>query len=312
MTDEPPGGSATPTTAPYFAVRMTCADAPLLASPSVATCYRHPSRETGVSCSSCGNPICPDCMTPTPVGMRCPECAEPEDEGAHGARRWRVEPTRDLRAHRDQRRRVLRAGRHRGRRAAREQRRRSTRTACCSGRSSTTASGGGSSPAASCTPTRSTCSSTWSSCTSSASCSSRRSATCKFAALYFASLLAGSFGALLLLARGARPSARRARSSACSARRSSSCATAASRSRRRCHRPAAHHQHPLHVRCPGISIGGHLGGLVGGALAALLVAPGRPAPLDRARRSPAAPRSRVAAVVGGDRRRQARRASTSR
>jgi membrane associated rhomboid family serine protease len=39
------------------------------------TCYRHPSRETGVSCSSCGRPICPDCMTPTPVGMRCPECS---------------------------------------------------------------------------------------------------------------------------------------------------------------------------------------------------------------------------------------------
>ncbi len=38
------------------------------------TCYRHPNRETGVSCSSCGRPICPDCMTPTPVGMRCPEC----------------------------------------------------------------------------------------------------------------------------------------------------------------------------------------------------------------------------------------------
>lgn len=41
----------------------------------MATCYRHPSRETGVSCSNCGRPICPDCMTPTPVGMRCPECA---------------------------------------------------------------------------------------------------------------------------------------------------------------------------------------------------------------------------------------------
>src|SRR5579884_2066125 len=41
----------------------------------MAVCYRHPSRETGVSCSNCGRPICPDCMTPTPVGMRCPECA---------------------------------------------------------------------------------------------------------------------------------------------------------------------------------------------------------------------------------------------
>jgi membrane associated rhomboid family serine protease len=41
----------------------------------MATCYRHPGRETNVSCSNCGRPICPDCMTSTPVGMRCPECA---------------------------------------------------------------------------------------------------------------------------------------------------------------------------------------------------------------------------------------------
>jgi membrane associated rhomboid family serine protease len=38
-------------------------------------CYRHPKRETGVRCSNCERPICPDCMTSTPVGMRCPECA---------------------------------------------------------------------------------------------------------------------------------------------------------------------------------------------------------------------------------------------
>jgi membrane associated rhomboid family serine protease len=41
----------------------------------MAACYRHPNRETGVSCSNCGRPICPDCMTATPVGMRCPECS---------------------------------------------------------------------------------------------------------------------------------------------------------------------------------------------------------------------------------------------
>src|SRR5487761_2252710 len=41
----------------------------------MATCYRHPSRETGVSCANCGRPICPDCMTTTSVGMRCPECS---------------------------------------------------------------------------------------------------------------------------------------------------------------------------------------------------------------------------------------------
>jgi membrane associated rhomboid family serine protease len=42
----------------------------------MATCYRHPNRQTGVSCSNCGNPICPDCMTATPVGMRCPDCSK--------------------------------------------------------------------------------------------------------------------------------------------------------------------------------------------------------------------------------------------
>src|SRR3954469_8145202 len=36
-------------------------------------CYRHPKRETYVSCSECGRPICAECMTPAPVGQRCPE-----------------------------------------------------------------------------------------------------------------------------------------------------------------------------------------------------------------------------------------------
>jgi len=39
------------------------------------TCYRHPDRETRVACSNCDRPICPECMTPSPVGMRCPECS---------------------------------------------------------------------------------------------------------------------------------------------------------------------------------------------------------------------------------------------
>ena len=46
----------------------------------MAVCYRHPSRETGVSCSNCGRPICPDCMTATSVGMRCPECSKQKTE----------------------------------------------------------------------------------------------------------------------------------------------------------------------------------------------------------------------------------------
>ena len=36
-------------------------------------CYRHPSRETMVTCSECGRPICTECMYFAPVGIRCPE-----------------------------------------------------------------------------------------------------------------------------------------------------------------------------------------------------------------------------------------------
>ncbi|URN12654.1 rhomboid family intramembrane serine protease [Streptomyces radiopugnans] len=37
-------------------------------------CYRHPDRETGISCARCDRPICPECMIPASVGYQCPEC----------------------------------------------------------------------------------------------------------------------------------------------------------------------------------------------------------------------------------------------
>jgi membrane associated rhomboid family serine protease len=58
----------------------------------MATCYRHPNRETGVSCSNCGRPICPDCMTPTSVGMRCPECAKQKTKVRSAATVYGGEP----------------------------------------------------------------------------------------------------------------------------------------------------------------------------------------------------------------------------
>ncbi len=38
-------------------------------------CYRHPDRETRVSCAACGRPICTECMVPTEVGIKCPDDA---------------------------------------------------------------------------------------------------------------------------------------------------------------------------------------------------------------------------------------------
>jgi hypothetical protein len=39
------------------------------------TCVNHPKVETRLTCSSCGDPICPRCMVATAVGQKCPRCA---------------------------------------------------------------------------------------------------------------------------------------------------------------------------------------------------------------------------------------------
>lgn len=49
-------------------------------------CYRHPGRETLVSCSNCDRPICTDCMVQTAVGIKCPECAGQPTGVARAAR----------------------------------------------------------------------------------------------------------------------------------------------------------------------------------------------------------------------------------
>jgi len=49
-------------------------------APTTPVCYRHPDRQTYLSCSTCGRPICPDCSYDAPVGQKCPECLK--DAGA--------------------------------------------------------------------------------------------------------------------------------------------------------------------------------------------------------------------------------------
>jgi membrane associated rhomboid family serine protease len=47
----------------------------MAATEQVQVCYRHPKNETAVACSNCGRPICTDCMVFAAVGIKCPECA---------------------------------------------------------------------------------------------------------------------------------------------------------------------------------------------------------------------------------------------
>ncbi len=44
------------------------------AGSSVRTCYRHPDAVAGVVCQRCDRPICPQCMHQASVGFHCPEC----------------------------------------------------------------------------------------------------------------------------------------------------------------------------------------------------------------------------------------------
>lgn len=46
------------------------------AAPPAPVCYKHPDRETWISCTRCQRPICPLCMTAAPVGYQCPECVQ--------------------------------------------------------------------------------------------------------------------------------------------------------------------------------------------------------------------------------------------
>ncbi|MFJ4920469.1 rhomboid family intramembrane serine protease [Streptomyces sp. NPDC088725] len=58
--DQPPGGHG--------------GQEPPVVAEGLPGCYRHPDRETGIRCTRCERPICPNCMVDASVGFHCPEC----------------------------------------------------------------------------------------------------------------------------------------------------------------------------------------------------------------------------------------------
>ena len=50
------------------------------------TCFRHPDRETWVSCVRCGRHACPDCLRQAAVGQQCVECVRGAGQGARQPR----------------------------------------------------------------------------------------------------------------------------------------------------------------------------------------------------------------------------------
>ena len=54
-------------------------------------CYRHPGAEAGVKCRRCERPICGRCMITAPVGFQCPQCVKGAP-AVRSLRSLRVEP----------------------------------------------------------------------------------------------------------------------------------------------------------------------------------------------------------------------------
>lgn len=54
------------------------------APPQLPTCVRHPDRPTGLRCTRCERPACPECLRDASVGQQCVDCVS---QGQRGMRR---------------------------------------------------------------------------------------------------------------------------------------------------------------------------------------------------------------------------------
>ena len=115
------------------------------AETGMPTCYRHPDRETGLSCSECGRPICTECMTPAASGSAVPSTPErPVASRPPRVVRRDLAPRAGLARHEDpDRRQHRRLPDHRGAgQRAQQPGRLALPEVVMYGRSSTTATGG--------------------------------------------------------------------------------------------------------------------------------------------------------------------------
>ncbi len=49
--------------------------------PALPACVRHPDRPTGLSCTRCGRPACPECLRDASVGHQCVDCIAEANRG---------------------------------------------------------------------------------------------------------------------------------------------------------------------------------------------------------------------------------------
>src|SRR6516225_9832417 len=75
------GGAPTPTPATGGEVGVPPPAPGAGGEADVPTCFRHPGRETYLSCVRCGRPACPECLRSAPVGQQCVECIRAGNRG---------------------------------------------------------------------------------------------------------------------------------------------------------------------------------------------------------------------------------------
>ncbi len=83
VTEAPPPPAAAPPVSQPAPLEEAEAVRPL--GPEVTMCSYHPGEETALRCNRCSKPICTQCAITTPVGYRCKDCVNEQQEMFYSA-----------------------------------------------------------------------------------------------------------------------------------------------------------------------------------------------------------------------------------